>query len=453
MAAMAERIMVPFDGEGSGVDDLAWGQREIWMAMVRQHNWLPVGGVKRLPAGTTVEEIAEELRYLLSRFQTMRTRLRYDAEGRPSQVVSGSGEIALEVVDADDDADPDEVAEAVSQRYQETDYDFVNEWPVRMAVIRHRGVLTHMAVIMCHLVTDGFGGMVMLKEVEARESAPVAGMQPLEQARWQRSPAGHRQNEAALRYWEGILRAIPPRRFADSTDRREPRHWKGQFTSLALHLASRALVARTRIDSAPVLLAIFAVALARVTGTNPVVTRPIVSNRFRPGLAEVVCPLAQSALCALDVAGISFDEALERTRRAAMVAYKYAYFHPGQLDELISRVAAERGPGFDIACFFNDRRVRNRDGATGSAPTPEDVRAALAHSAFAWVGAQDDPFERLFVHIDDEPDTVHMTIHLDTHYLSPADGEALLRGMETVAVEAALDPAAKTGVAPVPAHV
>ncbi len=35
---------------------------------------------------------------------------------------------------------------------------------------------------------------------------------------------------------------------------------------------------------------------------------------------------------------------------------------------------------------------------------------------------------------------------IDTAYLSPADGEALLRGMESVAVEAALDPSAPTRV-------
>jgi hypothetical protein len=57
-----------------------------------------------------------------------------------------------------------------------------------------------------------------------------------------------------------------------------------------------------------------------------------------------------------------------------------------------------------------------------------------------WTIRQDDPFERLFVHIDDVPDTMQITVFMDTHFVSPADAEAFLHGMEEVAVEAALDP-------------
>ena len=56
------------------------------------------------------------------------------------------------------------------------------------------------------------------------------------------------------------------------------------------------------------------------------------------------------------------------------------------------------------------------------------------------------PFEPLIVHVDDVGDAVRAIIFMDTHVVSPADGEALLRGMETAAVEAALDPGAPTGV-------
>ncbi|OLB79450.1 MAG: hypothetical protein AUI14_10285 [Actinobacteria bacterium 13_2_20CM_2_71_6] len=450
--SVTDRIIVAFEGDGSGVEELSWGQRDIWMAMVRQRNWLPVGGWKPLPAGTTVEDVADELRYLMSRYQTMRTRLCFDAEGRPRQVVSDSGEIALEIVDADDDADLDVFAEALKDRYQDTDYDFVNEWPVRMAVIRHRGVPTHMVVIMCHLVTDGLGGLVMLNEVGVRETAPVNGMQPLEQARWQRSPAGQRQNEAALRYWEGILRKVPPRRFTDSVDKRAPRHWRGEFSSPALRLAVQAIAERTKVGSSPVLLAVFAVALARTNGINPVVIRPMVSNRFRPGLADVVSMVAQYGLCALDVAEVTFDEVLERARRATMAVYKRAYYDPAQLAELVERIAAERGPEFDVGCYFNDRRIEDRQAVPGPVPTPERIHAALPDSAFVWTTQQDVPFERLIVHFDDVPDALRAIIFMDTHFVSPAEGEALLRGMEAVAVEAAFDPAVPTRIAPQPVH-
>jgi hypothetical protein len=181
-------------------------------------------------------------------------------------------------------------------------------------------------------------------------------------------------------------------------------------------------------------------------------TRPIVSNRFRPGLAGVVGVVAQNGLFVLDVAGISFDEALTRARRAATRAYKHAYFDPVQLDELIARVAARRGPDFDVRCFFNDRRGGRRRGGTGPAPTPEQIREALPRTTFSWLGRQDRPFESLFIHVDDMPDTIQLAIFIDTHLLSPADAQACLHAMEGVAVEAAANPGTPTRVARVPVH-
>jgi hypothetical protein len=152
----AERVMAPFAGEGAGDEPLAWGQHEIFLAMTQQQSWFPLGGTNPLPPERTVEEVAAELSYLLGRYQTMRTRLRFAADGSPRQVVASAGEIALEVVDALDD-DPAEVAELLRRRYAETDYSFVDEWPVRMGVVRSHGVLTHQVSIVCHLVTDSSG--------------------------------------------------------------------------------------------------------------------------------------------------------------------------------------------------------------------------------------------------------------------------------------------------------
>ena len=68
-------------------------------------------------------------------------------------------------------ADPREVAEAVKLRYEQTDYDFAAEWPVRMAVILHDGAPTHLVAIMTHFVMDGCGALVMLEESARRDRA------------------------------------------------------------------------------------------------------------------------------------------------------------------------------------------------------------------------------------------------------------------------------------------
>lgn len=441
----ADRVVVAFQGDSSGIEEMTWGQREIWLAMTNEKNAIPIGGIKPLEPATTVEDIAAELRYLMGRYEAMRTRVHFDGTARPKQAVAGSGEIAIEIYQSDD-VDPAETAAAVEAHYRATEYDYAREWPVRMAVVRRHGTLTHLVVITHHMATDAAGAMVMIREVAERTATPPAGLQPLAQAQWQRSPAGRRQNEAALRYIGGLLRTIPPRRFSTSPVRREPREWSGEFRSYATWLAVRMISGRTGFDSSPVLLTLYAVAMARLTGINPVVTRPLVGNRFRTSVSEVVCFLTQSGLCALDVAGVSFDEAIDRGRRSALSAYKYAYFDPDDVAALVAQVSAERGQDIDVGCFYNDRRSDSRDEIAGPAPTPEQLRDARSLTTFDWVHKQDMPIDRLYIHVDEVPGTIQFTVDIDTEFFSPEDAEALMYAIEAVAVEAALDPSASTGV-------
>ena len=442
-----ERETVAFEADDSGVEELTWGQWSIWEAMARHGSWLPLGGSKRLPAGVSVEDIADELRYLMTRYPSMRTRLRFDAAGHPTQELFGSGKIDLEIYDVNGDGtEPEQLADCVEAHYRHAAFDFADDWPVRMAVIRRHGELTHMVVIMCHLVTDGAGARVMLSEVESRTSAPPTGMQQLEQARWQQSAAGRRQNDMALRYFERVLRTITPRRLPGPPDPRSPRHWIGEFRSHALRSAAHAIAQRTGAASSPVLLALFAIALARITEINPVVARPLVGNRFRPDLADVVCMLALPGICVLDVADVTVDEAVARAQRATMSAYKYGYYDPRLLAELIGRISRERGPDFDISCLFNDRRDE-RGALSPTAPiSAAELHDARDESTFRWAAKTDRPSERLFLNIEDEPDGLLLVVSADTHYFPPAHFESLARGIEEVAIEAAVDPAAPTKV-------
>jgi hypothetical protein len=443
MITVAQRVAVAFAGDGAGTGELSWGQRDIWQAMVRQKSWLPNGAWGPLPAGTTVDDVADMLRYIMSRFPTARTRLVFDAAGQPTQAVAGGGETVLEIVDAGD-ADAGQVADEVRLHYQDAAYDFAADWPLRMAAIRRDGVLTHLVVVMCHLVTDAGGAQILLEELDRRVDTPLPEAQSLEQARWQASPAGLKQNATARRHWENILRAMPLRRFPASIDRHEPRHWRGEYTSQALGPALETITARTGVGSAAALLGVFAVSLARVGGVNPVAIRPMVNNRFRPGLDRVVCMLAQYGLCLLDVADLTLQEALARSQRASLSTHKNAYYDPAQMDALVDRVVAERGTDLELPCYFNDRRGPAAGG--GADWTAQRLREAAGLAEFVWTTRQDIPFEPLIVHIDDLPAATRVTVFMDTHVISPADAEALLRGMEAVAVEAALDPTATTRI-------
>lgn len=435
----ARQIVVDFAGEGEGTDELSWGQREIWQAMVDQKSALPIGGVQPR-AGISVDTVAEELRYLMSRFQTMRTRLSFADDGRPLQSLSAKGRIVLEVFEAGED-DPMELAKRVYEEYAGKPFDFVNDWPVRMAVVCRHGVPVQEVAVLTHLTTDFHGGAIMVDEVNRGVQAPVDGMQPLEQARWQQSPAGVRHNRAALRYFARQLDRIPLGMLTDDSGAAwQPRYRKVKLRSEALWLAVRALVARTEVDSSAILLALYAIGYTRATGKSTFFTRPIVSNRFRPQLFNVVCMLAQASLCVIEPAAGTVDEVIRHTQQAAMTAYKHAYFDPQRLSTLVAETAARRGPSFSVSCFYNDRRADTRLEPLGNVNETVEIERALEQTRLYFVPEPEKICDRLFLNVEDVPGLIELTVDFDAHYVSPLTTDAMLRTMEEVAVAAADDP-------------
>jgi hypothetical protein len=449
---VTRRVAVPFAGEGSGQGPLTWGQVTIWLTIQKQRCSLGVGEAAPLPPGMSLEALIAGFSFLIGRHQSLRTRVGFDADGNAVQVVSERGEVPLEIVDVDDEGDPAAVGTALRARYHDTEFEYATEWPVRLAVIRHRGALTHVLALYCHMATDGSGLDAMMTDLANLDfrtglaTGPVTAMQPLEQAAWQRGPSGRRQSRAALQHWEHALRSIPARRFAESNDHDEPRFRYVYFDSPATHLATQRIAARTGTGTSPVLLAAFNVALARVTGTNPVATQLIAGNRFRPGMADYVGTLSENGLVVVDLADVTFDEAARRAWRGSLSAYRNAYYDPFELEALKARIGEERGEQVDVDCLFNDRRTDAQRAVADQVPTPDQVRAALPLTTWRWAPQLERAGERFIFHVNDKPDTVDIWLCIDGQCLSRDDTEALLRGFEAAAVEAALDPDAVTGI-------
>lgn len=449
MGSTSSQIMVPFQGEGAGTGELTWGQQEIWKTMLRTGRTMNIGGAMALPPGAAIDEFTTLLRFVTSRHQSLRTTLRLVDGGLPQQVVSASGEAPFDVVDIGPDDDADAAAEELRSRYEFTPFDYPAEWPVRMGVIRRGGQLTHFVVQYSHLAVDGFGIEAIIRDMAHLDPAtggatgPVTGAQPLEIAAKQRSAAGQRQSAKSLRYWENILRTVPAQRFGTSSDPREPRFWEIVCHSPAMHLAMRVIADRTRTETGHALLAAQAVALARVTGRSPGVAQVLVSNRFRPGFADSATQLTQPSIFAIDVTDRPFDDVVRAAWKAATSAYIHGFFDPGDHREMLDRVGRERGETIDISCFINDRRGPV---PAGGVPSPSEIRAAVPLTEIRWDRKLDTYDGTFYLQVDSAPDAVHFAIWADTHHLAPAEIEACAREIEAVTVEAALDPAAMTGI-------
>ena len=86
-----------------------------------------------------------------------------------------------------------------------------------------------------------------------------------------------------------------------------------------------------------------ATAIGRATGVQPLTIKVMVNNRFRPGLADVIAPIAQNSVVTFDVADTTVDEVVARARGASLTAGMRAYYDPDELREVMARLDAERG--------------------------------------------------------------------------------------------------------------
>ncbi|WP_432969159.1 condensation domain-containing protein [Dactylosporangium sp. CA-233914] len=425
---LVQRIVVSFEGPGAGVGPLNWGQQQVWAAMVESDSSMSMGGVVPVEDGRVTEDFAAELRFFMSRYAAMRTRLRFEPDGAVAQEVYSRGEATLEVHEPADSEDPAAVAEALAAAWRERKFDYADEWPLRMGVVRRDEKVTHVVVLMCHIAADLGGMAVMQRELAEPDPGPYEAPSPLDLARLQREPAMQRQTAAAMRYWEAHLRAVPPSLLGAPADNGEPRYCRVRWESSAMHLASAALSARLGADPAWILLAGIATAFDRVfPGRGPFVALGIISNRFRPALRDVVTPLTQDGLCVLDVTGATPQEAIARARTASMSASKYAYYDPAARADLTRRLNEERGVPLDLTVLYNDRRSPRPSTVDDSRPRETRI---LAEEPLPFLGP------KLMVIVEDVPDVVRLMVDVDTRYLPLPDVRTLLHELESFTVTA-----------------
>lgn len=449
---VGDRILVPFSGDGSGESEVTWGQRNILRMMQLAGEAVMIGGTMPLAEGTTVENIVNLLGFIVERNHSLRTLIRFRDDGEPVQVLHSSGEVGLDIVDIGPDEDPAEAAEAVRLGYEKAPFDVTKDWPVCMAVIRQEGVPVWFTAMYPHVAIDGLGFEALVADLEnlnqdtGERLGPREGMQPFELAAQQRSAAALKQSAASVQYWEKMVRSAPGPRFDSKYKPCDPQWWDLVFDSKACYLATTSIAARTGATTGAVLLGAYAVGLAKVSGKSPSAIRTFVSNRFRPGLRQSVTPLVASCLVVVDVADTDFDTVAVQTWRSQLRAAKFAYFDPRDLWAMFERVEAEIGQETDLLCYFNDLRRATAAVRPGPLPTPEEIAAALPLTTLTWGPHTDVPDAQSFMEVNPVPDTVNITLRVDTEVVTPAQEEEIVREMERILVAAAFDPACPTGI-------
>lgn len=437
-------IAVEVAGDGAGEGPLTWAQADHWRGIVKTGRAATLSGAYQMPDGSTLAEQVELLRFVVSRHPALRTRLRLTADGQARQVCSATGRVTLWVIEAGNDY-PAAVAQRVRDRLTEKPFDYRREFPVRMAAVMAAGQVRQLVIGYLHLAIDDGGLSALQSDVTARDpgtgapAGPVLAVQPLELAAKQASPAGQRQSAASLRHLERVLRTAEPALLGQP--REGPAEYQAfRYRSPATALALPRIVQAQRVPAPSALLALFAMSLVAELGVDPVWTMVLVSNRFRPGLADSVSQLVQSSPFVLELgADCTFAEALSRAQQGLLQTYKTAYYDGAQQLELIERLERERGCEIQLGCYFNDRQDERAAGRPAEPAGDDELRAALG------LGSWHDqpgplPDVGLFVNVDHRPDALDFPVSYDTRYLDRAEVDRIVRGVETFAVRAAITP-------------
>ena len=462
--AGTDQVVVDFTAPRAGTAPLTWGQKAIWQDMQDSGGQFSMGGRAPVPEGSTVADVAALLGSLMGRHAALRMRLGTDDAGRPGQVVAGSGQISLDIMTLPDDAEVVPFAVHLMDTWPLTRFDFGHDWPLRMAVLRQRGACRYLVWVLSHLVADGGAHLLFLDDLIAvRDGGAAAGQSRrrdiLDIADGERAPQARQLSSRAMRYWESALRHIPAETFGPPgrpldqpgrlLDQPGKQFWQARFTSPAAQASMLAIARRTGTDASRVTLALIATAIGRATGAAPLTIKVMVNNRFRPGLADVIAPIAQNSVVTIDVADISVDEAVARSRSATLTAGMRAYYDPDDLAEVTAQLDAERGYPARVTCRVNDQRamIMRADGqAAAGQVTPEQISQKLAETSLTWLGPREHMHEQANILIENRTDAVSLHMMWDRSCLTDAQVEALLRGVEEVAVEAAFDPSAPTKV-------
>jgi hypothetical protein len=450
----AAQLRVRFAGERGGEGPVTVGQESTlaWISnpafYTRMIEW-PLS----LPAGTTFADITVALEILMARHESLRTSYPAPAAqavpaGRePAQRVARSGELMVDVYEAGEEpADEWVLIMELTRRLRSREFDTAADLPLRVAVASWRGVPTAAVVVYSHMAVD-FASMALidrqfmslLSDSASRKAGPL-GHQPLDQAADERSVRSRGRLDAALRAWEAHLRDMPQCLYAvpSADPGRSGGLVSGWLWSRAAALALPHIAARTGASRQLVVFAALCVVMAWRTGHEACVMPVASSNRYQRHLREYVGTLAQDCIVSVDVSDRSLDAVVRHTAAAVLRGNRNGLVEIPRLQRVVRRVENDRGFSYARYCVFNDLSTYLGDAGAGEAgPDPAAAGRALPESRFARLPSPS--IEELLLcqlqQVDGEMLLGVMT--RDANRVSPAEIEALLRGVESLLVAAA----------------
>lgn len=449
-------IPVTFSGTRSGSGPVTLGQRNVLLWAADQTVF---GAVQcqmlNVAPGRTLNDVTRAIGQLISRHESLRTLFTAGPSGAWAQRVTASGELLVEVHEADGRPD---ITEALLKQRLNTPFALDREWPIRAAVITCGGApakvllaLTHMAADFASLSIIARDFRRLMSNSTSRRPEPPA-LHPLDQAKLEMSPLARDRAEAAVRYWETILRSTPQCMLA--VPGHPPVNSGSRMATLRSRAAALALARiadRTHASQSVVILAAVATLLGLRTSNDQCQITALCANRFARASRDYVGTIAQDALVAVDLTAEMFDGIIQATRTAALTAYYYSQYDAESLWQMIDRVSEDRGTEFHRDCVLNDLNgavdirgeasprtplVQVQTGRIGSLPGKGDAENAMRDTRLLWADADPRPLLFYFEVFGLTRHDVSLSVWADQSRFPAAEVEAFLFAVERLLVAA-----------------
>ncbi|MEU2874989.1 condensation domain-containing protein [Streptomyces sp. NPDC007070] len=331
----------------------------------------------RLDGPFDADVLARCLERIMRRQEMLRVSI-VAVDGAPRQVVAEDVATPLTVTDLTHV--PEDKRQAQAEQYLRESvhrpFDLGRAPLFRVELVRLGAERHLMALVIHHIVSDGWSLQVLLQEVAdlyagfvtgAEVTLPELSAQFTDYARGQRERLAGPRGRALLDYWTKQLAGAPDK-LGLLADRPRPAEASFRGDRLVFQVPPElrqqlnALARKTRTSLFMVTLAGFKSLLYRVTGEEDLVVGTPVGNRDRPEWGAVVGYFADTLVMRTDLSGNpAFAELLTRVRTTALGAFAHRDLpFRALVEQLAPERSASRNPLFQVMFILQNIPARRR---------------------------------------------------------------------------------------------
>jgi amino acid adenylation domain-containing protein/non-ribosomal peptide synthase protein (TIGR01720 family) len=322
-------------GDESFVFPVSFAQQRLWFL----HQLAPdtpsynCGGALRIHAAIDPDLLKRSVNEIIRRHEVLRTTFQV-IEGRPAQVVSGTLEIALPVIDLGGSAAQAKIESLVAEEVKQP-FD-LTRGPLLRVTLLAAGADAIIVLAMHHIISDAWSMQVFVREMTtlyrafARGKAsplPELPIQYADYAAWQRRWLQDIE-ERQLAYWRRQLAELPTLELEKDYPRPLVPSYRGARYKFDIKDdTARRLYGLCAAEGTTVfmgLLAVFATLLHRYAGQDEVAIGAPVAGRNRTELLNLIGFFVNLLVLRLDLTGDPhFRTILKRVRRTALDAFDH----------------------------------------------------------------------------------------------------------------------------------